>query len=304
VVYRDEVFHSGRQLTAGMSGRTRLIGIQHGIIHREMTSYCFDSRDVPERPEGDDHVRYCPVPEVFAAFGEHIRELFRYWGGYAPERVVPVGGARHDVLVRTLTAPAEVESDLGARLRSRLDLPQARPVVLLCTRDAGEAGRWFDLVVQGIEAADMDALVAVKTHQYHGGEDDIRAVAARRFFESYRIFTGDTYPLIACADVVVSGPSTIILEAYLLDTPAISITGSQRYELYPYAAEGIGQVVSSPAAMADALRSALQDGGAAAESFRRQRRLICERHLWNHDAGGGARIATLLRGLIHASPSK
>jgi hypothetical protein len=302
VVYRDEVYHSGRQLTAGMSRRTRLIGIQHGIIHREMTFYCFDSRDVPDGPDGKDHVRYCPMPDVFATFGEYVRELFRHWDGYAPERVVPVGGARHDILVRHLTAPPELEPDLVSRLRSRLGLPHRKLVVLLCTQYSGEAGRWFDLVCQGLDASGIDAVVAVKTHHYHGGEENIHAVAAKRSFENYRLFAGDTYPLIACADVVVSGPSTIILEAYLLATPAISIAGSDGYELYPYAAEAIGELVSSPATMADALRSTLQGGAGTADRFRRQRSTVCERHLWNHDAKGGARIAALVSSLISRPP--
>jgi hypothetical protein len=167
-------------------------------------------------------------------------------------------------------------------------------LVALFTRGSTEAGRWFELVVQGLESSEIDAFVAVKTHHYHGGEDRIHAVAAARSFESYGIFREDTYPLMACADVVVSGPSTIILEAYLLATPVVSITGSEQYEVYPYTAEGIGQLVSSPATMAAALGRILKAEADSAESFRRQRRLVCKRHLWNHDISGGARIAALV----------
>lgn len=294
VLYRDEMFRSGRQLSAGMKGYTHLVGVQHGIINEEATVYCFDNRDVPTSAEHAGHIQHCPVPDTFAAFGEYTRELFERWNGYDPHRVVPIGGPRHDNLVRQLVPASQDRVAMRASIRAKLGIPADSNVVLLCTQRARDAGAWFDLVIRGLRSSGVDAYVAVKTHHYHGGEEEVRQVAANQAFEDYAIFSSDTYPLIASADVVVGGPSTIILEAYLLDRPAISISSSDAFETYPYRQERIGRLVSTVADMTAALEKSFQDENQTDDDFSRHRRIICARHLWNDDAGAGSRLATLI----------
>lgn len=289
VIYRDEMFRSGRQVSAGTAGRTRRIGIQHGIINREATVYRFHADEVVS----EDLVKSCPVPDVFTTFGEFARELFEEWGGYPSDRVIPIGGARHDHLVRRLV------SENGAAgttlLRTRLGLPLDIPVVLLCTQRAADAGAWFDLTLKGVAASSGRVFVAVKTHHYHGGEEAIHEVARQNGFEDYHVFSADTYDLIAASDVVVGGASTIIIEACLLNRPAITITSNDSFQTYPYQSEGLGIAVAYDAAMETVLPTLLQDPHSQFTSAQVSRPILCTRHLWNHDAAAARRLAGVLR---------
>lgn len=292
VLYKSEMFIPGRLISAAMKGRTRLIALQHGIHIDEALPYQFDPRDVDGR-EVPDHVHYCPMPDVFAAFGEYAVEQFEEWGGFDADNVVPIGGVRHDHLVRTLYARPERQGELKRTLRARLDLPAEAPVVLLCTQQRKDVGRWLDMVLQGIGALRPDVFVAVQLHHAHGGAEDVHAAAAARGFENYRIFKDATYPLIACSDVVVTGPSTIVLESILLDTPAISIAGSQAHETYPYQSDGLATTISTPAELGVALGQILEPG-APEPGWQHRRRELLRRHLWNDDAGACARLIELI----------
>jgi hypothetical protein len=297
VLYRDEMFFSGRILTAGTKGRTRLIGLQHGIINNEATVYCFDKRDVTNGREDHDHVAHCPVPDLFMAFGEYTREHFRRWGGYDASRVIPIGGVRHDHLAHRFVMHGEEPRAVIRRVREHLAIPLEGPILLLCTHRTRLAGQWFELVLDGLDAANLAAFVLVKLHPYHGGEQEIREVAARRGFSGYGLFNDSIYPLIASSDAVVAGASTVILESYLLDTPVISIAGSVGYETYPFRQEGLGTVVRSKDAMAAALASALGGTARSGSEFELEREEVLRRHLWNHDAGANQRLVEVLRGL-------
>lgn len=293
VLYKSEMFIPGRLISAAMKGRARLIALQHGIHIDEALPYQFDSRDVDGR-EAPDHVHYCPMPDIFAAFGEYAVEQFEEWDGFDAGNVVPIGGVRHDHLVRTLYARPEERKELKLTLRSRLDLPAEAPVVLLCTQQRKDVGRWFDMVLQGVEALQPDVFVAVQLHHAHGGAEDVHAAAAAaRGFEHYRIFKDATYPLIACSDVVVTGPSTIVLESVLLDTPALSIAGSQDHETYPYQRDGLATTISTPAELGVALGQILEPG-APEPGWQHRRRELLRRHLWNDDAGACARLIELI----------
>ena len=299
VVYRDEMYVSGRIVSAAFQGVSRRVGVQHGIINAEATVYTFDRRELDPGAGPADYVRTCPVPDVFATFGEHTREFLAGVGGYDPARVVPTGGVRHDELVRRFGPGGADRADRRAVLRRQLGLPTDAPVVLLCTQRRAEAGAWFDLVVSGLAASGEDAFVAVKTHHYHGGETDVRRVAEAHGWTRYALYDGHTYPLIGCADVVVGGPSTIILESRLLGVPAVSISGSSGYEVYPYLAESVGEVVGSAGDMAEVL-SRLLSGPPVGGDGEDPRRSVLRRHLWNDDAVAAKRLARLVAGQVQA----
>jgi hypothetical protein len=292
VLYRDEMFTSGRLISAGMKGRTHLVGLQHGIIIDEATTYVFDKNEVGRGEVVADHVRYCPVPDIFASFGEYVREAFARWGGYPPERVIPIGGVRHDQLVEHHVLQLKDGTGHLQLVRQELGLPFDRRIVALFTQEAKEAGRWFELVVQALGEIGEAMFIAVKLHHYHGGEEAVKAVAGALAFRDYKLIEAHTYPLIASADLVVSGPSTIVLESYLLDTPVISIFESDDYEAYPYRKEGLGIVVNSQDTMNQALKklaSKIQSDDAS-----ERRRTVLRRHLWNDDGLAYKRLIGIL----------
>ena len=295
VLYRDEMYVSGRVISAAMKGRVRLVGVQHGIIHTDESVYCFDEREVDSIAASPDHVKSCPLPDVFATFGEHTGELFRRRRGYAP-RVEPIGGVRHDELARRFPAVGQSRERLRTNLRRSLGLPLDRKVVLLFTQRAVEAGAWFEMVVRALRGWEEEVVVGVKTHQYHGGERQVRETAERLEWGAYRLFDAATYPLMYCSDVVVGGASTIILEACLLGTPAVSIAGNGDYEVYPYVQDRIGAAAFDGDSMREHLRVLLSDDRGEGGGFASRRQEILRRHLWNDDARACERLYDLIGG--------
>ncbi len=95
--------------------------------------------------------------------------------------------------------------------------------------------------------------------------------------------------------MVVGGPSTIILEARLLDVPAVSISDASDYETYPYIADAVGEVANSASEMAAVLGRLLADNAAADPEVRTR---TLKRHLWNDDARACDRLAEVIEDQI------
>lgn len=232
VLYRDEFYEKGRCVAAALNDSATLIGIQHGLIGREHTVYQFHNSEVgPLDARSSDHVSHCPMPDYFASFGDRFVDLFNEWEGYPAKRVWPVGGLRHDSLLRKYRNLTSIEMQ---NHRSRLNLPPEEPVLLLCTGRRAQVEPWTRMVVKALRNLDWECTLAVKLHQYHGGETEARNAALDMGFERIQIYEEYVYPLIATSDVVIGSGSTILLEAGLLNTPAIALESRTEYRHYNF----------------------------------------------------------------------
>lgn len=307
VLYRDEFYGSGRQLAVAVGKVPSLLtGVQHGMISRDHTVYQFKESDLQMHSCEEsmtssectpDYIYHCPVPDIFASFGAYYQDLFENWEGYPEERVFSIGGLRHDALFDRFLENEKVKRSKREDLRRSLGIPSDDKVVLLCTGPASLAGEWFEMVLQCLEEATLSAFVAVKLHQYHGGESFVHDVAEARGFEKYSVFKRSVYELIFGADVLVTSTSTTILESRLLETPVVPIVADEFYESYPFTKEHLGVPVSDYVAMAEVLHDALQDRGRfSSERLKRNRWNVLKRHLHNEDGKACKRLAKLIRG--------
>lgn len=295
VLYRDEFYpRSGRQVSAALKGRVRLLGVQHGMISRDHTVYQWQKRDlpVPVDTRNPDHVQDAPVPDRFLAFGEYYVEQFEEWDGYPADCVIPVGGLRHDGLVERFGG---IEAAQTSQINQEYHLPTDVPVLLLCTGLAEQAGQWFRMVTEAVQSFDEEVFVAVKLHPYHGGEDRIHDAAKDLGFTSYSVYREGIYPLMAASDVLVTGTSTTLLEGNLLGLSAISIVANSEYEPYPYTREELARVVSSEPEMSVALRAVIVEG-----KFKDGPSPTLPRHLRNHDGRACERAASYIRSQVRA----
>lgn len=294
VLYRDEFYpSSGRRLAAGAKGETQLVGVQHGMVSREHTVYQWHKNDIETPNSGKcvDHVYHAPVPDRFAAFGSHYVEQFDEWGGYPASRVIPVGGLRHDVLVDQfdLRKTDGAREDQKLSLRGEYNLPEDRPVLLLCTATKETAAMWFEMVVGAVQEQSLDAFIAVKLHQYHGGEEGVRRVAGHYSFASYDVYTEDVYPLMAASDVLVGSASTTVLEGNLFGLNSIAICANQEYEVYPFSRDELADVVTDASEMGSALRRGLN--GETKESSASSN---LHQHLRNTEGSACCRLGSFL----------
>jgi len=298
VLYRDEFYRSsGRQLSAALKGKAHLLGVQHGMIDRDHTVYQWQRNDIPHPADTSDpdHIKNAPVPDRILAFGEYYVEQFDEWNGYPADLVIPTGGLRHDHLVEEycFSEAGEDQRDYNQKktLRNELALPSESPVLLLCTGLASMAENWFRMTVEGLSQAGVNAFVAVKLHQYHGGGENIRSAAEELGFSNYSVYDEGIYPLMAASDLLVSSTSTTVLEGSLLGLSAITIVANSEYEPYPFSREKLARVVSSKQEMSMAIRELLAKGTTHEETSSPN----IHRHLRNFDAGACERTASLIR---------
>jgi hypothetical protein len=290
VLYRNEFLRPGRRVAAAMKGKTTLLAVQHGLIGDDNTVYRWSQKDLdqPVHKPDYDHVRYAPVPDWFASFGEHHVNRFREWDGYPADHVLPVGGLRHDMLVEKYGTHRDNRT--RSSLREELGLPSGRPVVLLCTGRVTEVSGLFQIVVEAVRQVDPDIFVAVKLHQYHGGAVQVQAVAKRKGITAYRVFEEMTYPLIASSDVMVAANSTTILESALLGTPPIAVVSRLENIGLAYSYNGVSEIASSKSDIINAIRRNI-------EGDRNKKRKI-SMHLRNSDARACERLAHLINRLV------
>ena len=295
VLYRDEFYlTNGRRLSAAGTGRTTLVGVQHGMVSRDHTVYQWHPDDIGEyrSVEQSDHVYHAPVPDYFAAFGEHYVDQFEAWGGYPADRAVPVGGLRHDVLVEKFNLKEKRSERTQQRkaLRTRYNLPQDKPILLLCTGTEESAGVWFRMVVEALQCQSTNAFVAVKLHQYHGGECDVRAVADERRFDAYEVYTEDVYPLMEASDVLITSASTTLLEGRLFGMKGIAICATADYQTYPFSDAQLASVVTNVEEMEVVLTESIQK---IEEDLNAEEQIF--RHLLNLSSTATAELDSFLK---------
>ena len=256
VLYRNEFYKSGRRISAALQGEATLIGVQHGLIGREHTVYHFHNSEINlSDMNAADHIAHCPLPDYFASFGDRFVGLFEEWEGFPADRVWAVGGLRHDSLMEKYRGMSAKEK---TALRTRFGLPLGQPIVLLCTGVRSHVGPWTRMVLGALQTIKTDCVLAVKPHQYHGGEEEARTAAEEMGGANLKLYEEGIYPLIAASDAVVAGGSTVLLEAGLLDTPPVALQPPTSYQHYDF--EGVARTATTREELINELKIIFVEG--------------------------------------------
>ena len=287
VIHRNDFLVQGRVTEVAATGVAEAVALQHGLLTQTTGVYQYDPSEIGPSPmeAGADFVRYCPMPDRLAAFGPYTQDYFRQWSGYSPERVFVTGGVRHDALVRAF-------SDKVAS-RAMLKLPESGRIVACCVTYPEEVDRVVPAIGSALVELNDVSMVVIKPHPDYDTSEQIEALGREHLGSKFTCLRADIYHVVSAADVLVSGPSTVTLEAYLLQTPVVTV-GSGSYEAFPYSQEEIGTHADSPADLAGALREALDAAPEAQRRYLEDRRRVLERHLHNADAGACQRLANAI----------
>jgi len=299
VLYKNEFGTSGRRISAALKKHTNLVGVQHGMISRDHTEYQWYYKDIQGQSSENkpDHVHYAPVPDYISAFGSYYVSQFNRWNGYPADQVVPIGALRHDILVEQfqLDKSEEARAQQKAELREEYNLPQDRPILLLCTAIKRTAGPWFEMTVQSVRQCSFNPFIAVKLHQYHGGEQDVRRVSEEQDYSSFEVYNKDIYPLMAAADILISGASTTILEGNLFDLSCVAICATTEYKAYPFVRDELATVADDVESMAEAI----QESHRATKTGSPVKKEKLAAHLKNVQGKSTGRLGKFLDSIIH-----
>lgn len=245
------------------------IGAQHGTL--------FPMHLIYTVPAGQ--VERSPAPDWFAAYGEFAKETLTEIGKFPVRRVVITGSPRFDRLSQATVGRNEA--------RRQLELPLDKPVILFAT----QIYPWFKRAARALfEAARdrPDCVVCVKTHPHDTTGDTYRRMAAEAGATNVRFFADRFNELLSACDVLISGSSTVVLEAILLGRRTICINFSTEPDRYPYATEGGSLGAKNGQELADALDAVLDPQRAQQLSTDRARFLA--RHVGPSADGQAAEV--------------
>lgn len=179
------------------------IELQHALVNNEKT------------------LVHCRLNSRYlASYGPLINRMYESWG-IAPERLIAVGSPRFD---RYAAAPAEVES-----LRQRLGV--ASPTVLhivpqiYLTLEYGnytsyEVQEAAEALAQAQKRLSFNVLLRPKLglrQHYYEREETRRTFSGK----AQLVLHEDLHDLLALSDIVVTGTSTVVLEAMLAHKPVL-----------------------------------------------------------------------------------
>jgi len=292
VVYRNEFHFIGRRIATAAIDSMELIGVQHGMLQREDTTYQLHPSEIgTERKTNKtrEQKHLLPVPDRCAVFGTYNVNYFEKWSSYPIDRIHAIGGVRHDRLAENYLLSGGLRSERVGRIRKKLNLPLNQPVILICTDFERSARTLLTLTIKGMQMAGISAFLAIKPHHYHSSKSTVKETLDEERFKNYSIYGGSIYQLMFVADVIVTGTSTVTIESCLLDTPSIVAAAHQEYQLYPYIEENIGRVVTNAGSMGECLRYALTNG-----TLVKRNNKVLKRHLDNADAKACVRLAKLI----------
>jgi lipid A disaccharide synthetase len=208
-----------------------------------------------------------------------------------------IGGLRFDGILERWEDDGSPNRKSIAALREDLGLRPDCPVVLLCTGLDRSAARWVESTIDAIRLARVDTQIAVKLHQYHGGHSVVFDVARRKDFCSLVAFEDSLPALIRLADVVIAGPSTVVLESRLAGTPCIVFEAIEGYPVYPFGAHELADPVGNTRDLATVLSAVLERERFPGDVLENPRPERLQAHLNNLDRGACHRLASLLRNL-------
>ena len=144
----------------------------------------------------------------------------------------------------------------SGQARQRLGLPADKRIVLLTT----QAYAWFRPVARAVFQAAKghdDWLVCLKPHPVNDPVEAYRQIAADVGAANVRFFESDLEQLIAACDVLISGSSTTVFQAILMERNTICVNFSQEPDWYPYVADGGSLAARSDVRLREALTKAL-----------------------------------------------
>jgi len=271
----DEVGSWGRLVAA--------VAARHGLV----------SVDLPHAEAVDAIAIAGGGFDAWAVFGPRSAATLRV-AGIPAERIVTVGAARFDALVRDPSVPQPA----GPRTILFASQYIGGPVV---TRTVKE--RTLALALGAAAAAAPARLIVVP----HPAESDdvtrqlLRSASPRPGLEVGVASDRTLHDLLPGAWLLLTGSSQSVLDATAAGVPSVTLNATGGADPVPYAAEGLALGAADEAAAAAAIGSLL-DGEARERQLARARAAL-EAHIGPLDGRAAERTARLLAGLAADPPT-
>jgi hypothetical protein len=218
LVFRSECQPLERALIYGTRGRTRAVGLWHGVValQRHYLPFHFVSGEFTPDTGGLDG--RLPVPDAMLASGPLCADVLRS-RGYPPERIAVCGPVRHRHLIAYLaTRPSQPVA------RARVRLPARAVVLFVATSVVRAASEALLGALPGVVDGLGEVRIVLKVHPARPLDPTLvrRTLAALGGAAQVCPPTADMYDYIAASDAVLLPGSTLAFEAMALGVMPIA----------------------------------------------------------------------------------
>lgn len=199
-----------------VGSRVPTAGFQHASFSGNLFNYFFDQAVIARALSGEDEDGP-PLPDLLLANGTAARDAFLA-AGFPSDRVELVGALRYNDLRSDTPAPTQ-----RATIRKLYGLPANEKLVLvLTTSDAPAARALLGALKRICEGGELGARLIFRCHYHAPLEREVDAWFGARP-ESLGLAPAEAplHELVTAADVVLTGYSTVSLEATILGVPTI-----------------------------------------------------------------------------------
>ena len=315
-LFRDYLWKSaiwiegGRNLIRREAPALVVLAYETGTLSRAIINACHES-GVPTlgvqhgafSESTDDYVRTPPthlpqfVPDKTAVWGERFRRVMVEESAFREDEVVVTGNPRMDFLVRaqSLLEKEVVYQKYGLEAQKKIIL--AAPTETIGRTRHLAKDRFFEGVMAAKRALGQHQWV-VKLKPGAESEDYYRALM-KEYGETDLILTeDDLYALLVAADVVVTPPSSIAIEALIVGKPVIYVVFPDAEDYFPHLS---AQEVVSPVHQVQDLPLMIEEilaaDQAAVVSPEKLRELLEEEN-FQPDGHAASRVVEVMENLI------
>jgi len=256
------------------------VGLQHGKIHPAHPHYIFSHVSTTQAP----NLKYCPIPDVTMVYGDYTKRVLMNCSSYPSENVIVTGQPLADNIVRA----REIFDKYKTYEKFGLDLK--KKLLVLISQNFQEVEfreRMLNVTIEGMKPFN-ELQLFVKLHP--GETPDLALRVLRNFGLNGVPVTKnvDLYEILYACDIMVTGNSTVALEAMMLDKPVITIEGFP-FSM-PFAQQGASLGVMTVAEMTQAIKSIL-NGGDVVQKLKINRKKFVREHACEPDGQAAKRVA-------------
>jgi len=256
------------------------LGLQHGAFSAATDDYV-------KAPH--NHLA-CFTPDLTAVWGERFRQVMLGESAYREEEVVVTGNPRMDFLFR---ARSLLDKEVLCR---KYGLDPGRRLVLVAPTET--IGRTRHLAKERFFAAALTAQGALGDCQWvvklKPGADSkgyYQEMLRQAGSPGMVLTEEDLYPLLVAAEVVVTPPSSIAIEALIVGKPVVYVVFADAEDYFPHLTRLQAVIpVHDPAELAAAIQRALGMGGFSQLSPEKMNELL---EAENHQPDGKAALRVM-----------
>jgi len=243
---------------------------------------------------GEDTIFDIIIADKIAVQGNFTKKILLKMG-CNPKDIVITGQPRYDLL-----ANRKFDKD---KVFKEFDLNPNKKLVLLTTQPMRFwGGEGKEALIRGVLLAMKELTqyqLLIKLHPMEEKEYNFYARITKEIgVDAKIVYDADIYELINACDVMVTGFSTTVFEAVILDKPVITINLTHKPDLMPYAESGIAVGVSRVEDIKPAIKKALENTGLRKRLEKNRKKFIRE-HLYKIDGKSTERVVNLIEAMLH-----